>query len=55
LIETNFKCGDKEKAANLMERLKMRLSQNMTIAYYVNEEICKALLPDEEVSEVIQE
>jgi intraflagellar transport protein 140 len=57
LIETNFRCGDREKAAQLLQRLQMRLPRNTNVEYYVNEDICKALSPetyaDEETEEEI--
>jgi intraflagellar transport protein 140 len=55
LIETNFRCGDREKAAQLLQRLQMRLPRSTNVEYYVNEDICKALNPESYAQEEIEE
>jgi intraflagellar transport protein 140 len=55
LIETNYRCGDREKATALLERLKMRLPRNMTVEYYVNDSICRALDPESYAENDIEE
>ncbi|KAJ3325252.1 hypothetical protein HDV06_005009 [Boothiomyces sp. JEL0866] len=47
LIETSYSHGDLKKAGELLHRLKMRLSSNMNVEYYVDPLIVKALVQDE--------
>ncbi|KAJ3271511.1 hypothetical protein HDV01_006562 [Terramyces sp. JEL0728] len=48
LIETSYNHGDLKKAAELLHRLKMRLSSNINVEYYVDSNIVKALAQDEQ-------
>ncbi|KAJ3262217.1 hypothetical protein HK103_002630 [Boothiomyces macroporosus] len=48
LIETSYSHGDLKKAAELLHRLRMRLSSNMNVEYYVDPLIVKALVKEEQ-------